>query len=277
LVGKNIINKCLSFVFEDQLLNIFILCVTDKTSLFLSIQVLSNPYIQDKTRTRNAGCVGHPLPHYEVRITKPDEPNNILLEMRGLPDKGYWNPAALPVFETKPAPPQESAKPAETNNKIIGDLYVRSPGLFKEYWRRPEETAKEFVNGWFKTGDSASFEEGVFKILGRTSVDIIKTGGFKVSALEVETYLLEHENISDIAILGVPDETWGQHIAAVIVTKDGKDIELEDLKLWAVKKMASYAVPTMIRCVKALPRNAMGKVNKKELLKSVFADAPGYE
>jgi malonyl-CoA/methylmalonyl-CoA synthetase len=235
----------------------------------LVLQVLSNPYIQDKTRARKPTCVGHPLPHYEVRITKADEPASVLFEMRGQPSKGYWNPATeLPVYEAKTTDPK---------SKIIGDLYVRGPGLFKEYWRKPEDTAKEFVDGWFKTGDSASFEEGAFKILGRTSVDIIKTGGFKVSALEVETHLLSHPNIADCAVIGVPDETWGQHIGAVVVSKNGEEITLDEVKTWATDRMASYAVPHIVKCVKLLPRNAMGKVDKKTLLKDVFTEAPKEE
>lgn len=104
-------------------------------------------------------------------------------------------------------------QPAKPNETISGDLLVKGPTVFRSYWNKPNATAKEFLpQGWFKTGDTAEYVDGSYKILGRTSVDIIKTGGFKVSALEVETSLLGHESIQDVAVVGVPDVTWGQKV-----------------------------------------------------------------
>lgn len=96
-----------------------------------------------------------------------------------------------------------------------GELLIKGPTVFRCYFNKPKATAKEFTNdGWFRTGDTSSFTEGKgFKIIGRTSVDIIKTGGFKVGALEVETHLLSHPHIVDCAVVGIPDITWGQKVS----------------------------------------------------------------
>ena len=93
---------------------------------------------------------------------------------------------------------------------------MRGSSLFTSYWRRPEVTAREFTSdGWFRTGDTARLTDGVFRILGRTSVDIIKSGGFKISALDVERRLLEHPDVQDVAVVGLPDLTWGQKVRSV--------------------------------------------------------------
>ena len=111
-----------------------------------------------------------------------------------------------------------------------------------------------------------SFSDGVYRILGRTSVDIIKSGGYKLSALEIERHLLSHDNITDIAVIGLPDMTWGQRVAAIIVCpKPENQLTLPVLKEWALQRLPSYKIPTALKVVDSLPRNAMGKVNKKEL------------
>ena len=108
----------------------------------------------------------------------------------------------------------------------------------------------------------------MFKILGRTSVDIIKSGGYKISALDVERVLLTHPDIVDVAVVGVEDQTWGQKVAAVVVINKGSTLDLGMLKLWCKDKMAKYWTPTELRLLDEMPRNTMGKVNKKELVKN---------
>ncbi|XP_043192415.1 malonate--CoA ligase ACSF3, mitochondrial-like isoform X1 [Amphibalanus amphitrite] len=154
-----------------------------------------------------------------------------------------------------------------------GELLVRGPSLFSGYWRRPEVTAREFTaDGWFRTGDTARLSDGVFSILGRTSVDIIKTGGFKISALDVERRLLEHPEVQDVAVVGLPDLTWGQKVAAVVVSS--ADLDLAGLKQWCGDQLPPYAAPTVLKVLPQMPRNAMGKVNKKQLVKDLFPE-PG--
>jgi malonyl-CoA/methylmalonyl-CoA synthetase len=155
---------------------------------------------------------------------------------------------------------------------VDGEIEVRGPAVFSEYWRRPEDTRAAFRDGWFRTGDVAVIEDGVYRLLGRTSTDIIKTGGYKVSALEIEDALREHEAIADAAVIGVPDDEWGQRVCAVVELRTGYALTLEALREWVKPRLAPYKAPRELRAVAALPRNAMGKVNKPAL--SAVADAP---
>ena len=108
----------------------------------------------------------------------------------------------------------------ETQVLASGELLVRGPSVFAEYFRRPEATASAFRDGWFVTGDTvAKDDHGYFRILGRTSVDILKSGGYKLSALEIEEALREHPAVSDVAVVGVPDETWGDRVVACVVLR----------------------------------------------------------
>lgn len=145
---------------------------------------------------------------------------------------------------------------------VDGELQVRGPGVFLEYWRRPGETRDAFDNGWFRTGDVAVIEDGSYRLLGRRSVDIIKTGGFKISALEVEEVLREHPAVADCAVVGEADDEWGERVAALIELRPGAALELEDLQAWIKPRLAPYKVPRALRCG-PLPRNAMGKVIKR--------------
>jgi malonyl-CoA/methylmalonyl-CoA synthetase len=143
-----------------------------------------------------------------------------------------------------------------------GEIEVRGPSVFAEYWGKPEATREAFRDGWFRTGDIAIVEHGVYRILGRTSIDILKTGGHKVSALEIEETLREHPAIAECAIVGVPDGEWGERVAAAIVLCDGSLLDLESLRTWAKDFLAAHKVPSRLLVVDALPRNAMGKVIK---------------
>ncbi|NWY66289.1 ACSF3 synthetase, partial [Erithacus rubecula] len=152
-----------------------------------------------------------------------------------------------------------------------GELLVKGPSVFREYWNRAKETADAFTaQGWFRTGDTAAYKDGVYWIKGRTSVDIIKSGGFKISALEVERQLLTHPHITDVAVLGAPDMVWGQRVSAVVKLRRGQMLSVRDLKDWARDTMAPYTIPTELIVVEEIPRNQMGKVNKKELLKRFY-------
>jgi malonyl-CoA/methylmalonyl-CoA synthetase len=155
-----------------------------------------------------------------------------------------------------------------------GEIEVRGPGVFQEYWRRPAATRDAFRDGWFRTGDVAVIEDGAYRILGRSSVDIIKTGGYKVSALEIEEVLREHPGVAEVAVVGVPDDEWGERVAAAVVGRPAAAMTLPDLRQWASSRLAKYKLPTRLVEVAALPRNAMGKVVKGEV-KKLFAVAQG--
>ena len=178
---------------------------------------------------RKAGYIGIPLPGVEVKLV----------------DENY--------NEVKPGEP--------------GEIIVRGKNVFKEYWNKPEATVKEFTEErWFKTGDVAIVEEGYYRIMGRNSVDIIKSGGYKISALEIEEELRKHENILDCAVVGIPNDEWGELIVSAIVVKS-KDINIEELNKWLRERMAAYKTPKKYLQVDELPRNAMGKVTKNDVKK----------
>jgi malonyl-CoA/methylmalonyl-CoA synthetase len=149
---------------------------------------------------------------------------------------------------------------------VAGEIEVRGPGMFTEYWHRPDETRGAFHDGWFRTGDLAIVEDGAYRILGRLSVDIIKTGGEKISALEIEEVLRSHPAIADCAIVGVPDDAWGARVSVAAVLRPGVTLSIDDLQAWARARLAPAKVPKAWLCVDALPRNAMGKVVKTQVV-----------
>ncbi len=176
---------------------------------------------------RRPGFVGAPLPGVEVRLVD---------------DGGADVPGGTP-----------------------GEIEVRGSSVFLEYWGRPDATRDAFRGSWFRTGDVAAVEGGAYRILGRTSVDIIKTGGYKVSALEIEEILREHPAIQECAVVGVADPEWGERVAAAVELHPAASLDLETLKRWAKERLAPYKVPRALRVVPALPRNAMGKVTKPDV------------
>lgn len=179
---------------------------------------------------RRPGWVGQPLPGVEVRLARDSAPL-----------------------------PGESGE--------TGEIEVRGPGVFLEYWGRLDATRAAFRDGWFRTGDTAVVEHGWWRILGRTSQDILKSGGYKVSALEIEDVLRGHPAIADCAVVGVRDRDWGEKICVAAELMPGRLLGLEELREWAKDRLAPYQIPKDLQCLPALPRNAMGKVVKSEVAK----------
>ncbi len=143
------------------------------------------------------------------------------------------------------------------------ELEIRGPSVFRQYWQREQATKEAFRDdGFFRTGDVAVIEDGYYRLLGRSSVDILKTGGEKVSAIEIEATLRNHPAIKDVAIVGLADETWGQRVAAAVELEKGAKLELEELRAWAKEHLASYKIPRELLIVENLPRNVLGKVQK---------------
>ncbi len=186
---------------------------------------------------RRPGHVGVPFPGVEIRLVRED---------------GSLAPEGQP-----------------------GEVQIRGPSVFREYWRRPVETAAAFVDGWFKTGDIGLLNEGSYRLLGRNSVDIIKTGGEKVSALEVEEVLREHPTVADLAVVGVPDAAWGERVCALVVPQAGTSPDGDALRSWARTRLAPYKVPSRVLFAEALPRNAMGKVTKPAVRDLFESSDPG--
>jgi malonyl-CoA/methylmalonyl-CoA synthetase len=146
-----------------------------------------------------------------------------------------------------------------------GEIEVHGPGVFAEYWGKPDATREAFRDGWFRTGDTAVVENGIYRILGRTSIDILKTGGHKVSALEIEEALRRHPAVAECAIVGIPDPEWGERVAAAIALHDGHALDLHSLRTWAGELLTAHKLPSRLLVLEALPRNAMGKVIKPAL------------
>ena len=158
----------------------------------------------------------------------------------------------------------------QVEDQMPGEILVKGANVFKEYWQRPEATQASFTNdGWFKTGDIAVIENGYYRIMGRQSVDIIKSGGYKISALEIEEVLRTNEMILDCAVVGINDDEWGELIVAAIVLKPDFINEFNDKKVsdWIVNYIASYKKPRRYLILNDLPRNAMGKVVKNDIKK----------
>ena len=181
---------------------------------------------------RRAGAVGQPLPGVQCQLF--DENDNVV---------------------------ERESEP--------GEIRIKGDNVFLEYWENEEATKSSFKDGWFCTGDVAVVEQGYYRIMGRSSVDIIKSGGYKLSALEIEGVLLTHDSISEVAVIGIEDDIWGEAVTAFVALKEGTALEFDSLKSWCEGRMSSYKIPKHLKLVDALPRNAMGKVTKpslKELL-----------
>jgi malonyl-CoA/methylmalonyl-CoA synthetase len=183
---------------------------------------------------RVPGSVGRPLPGVEVRL---------------IDETGSTAPDGTP-----------------------GEIEVRGPGVFSEYWNDPDATRAAFRDGWFRTGDVAVVEDGRYRILGRQSVDIIKTGGYKVSALEIEDALLANPDIAECAVVGLPDPEWGERVTAAVVRRPGTELTEDLVRGWARERLAPYKVPSRVHFVDALPRNALGKVVKGGLQAALVTD-----
>ncbi|MFJ6675124.1 acyl-CoA synthetase [Actinosynnema sp. NPDC091369] len=146
-----------------------------------------------------------------------------------------------------------------------GEIEVRGPNLFLEYLNRPDATREAFRDGWFRTGDLAVVEpDGYVRIVGRRATDLIKSGGYKIGAGEIENALLEHPSVAEVAVTGEPDDDLGERVVAWVVA-DGEPPAPEALSDHVARLLSPHKRPRVVRYVDALPRNDMGKVLKREL------------
>ncbi|MGV0750561.1 acyl-CoA synthetase [Mycolicibacter minnesotensis] len=174
----------------------------------------------------------------------------------------------LPLHGVQTKLVADDGGPVPHDGATIGRLAVRGPTLFNGYLNRPDATAEAFdADGWYRTGDVAVIDgDGMHRIVGRESVDLIKTGGFRVGAGEIETALLGHPAVSEVAVVGLPDEDLGQRIVAFVVPSAGGAAQPSELIDYVGRQLSAHKRPREVRLVDALPRNAMGKVLKKALL-----------
>lgn len=173
-----------------------------------------------------------------------------------------WVGLPLPGVQTRLV--DEDGAPVPHDGETIGNLQIKSPTVFSGYLNRPDATAEAFdADGWYRTGDVAVIDAGgMHRIVGRESVDLIKTGGFRVGAGEIETVLLGYPGVAEVAVVGVPDDDLGQRIVAFVVGSVVPDEVID----FVAQQLSVHKRPREVRVVDALPRNAMGKVLKKELM-----------
>jgi fatty-acyl-CoA synthase len=149
--------------------------------------------------------------------------------------------------------------------QATGELLVRGPNVFAGYWGNPEATAEAFAEGWLRTGDLAERdEEGYYRIVGRLK-ELVISGGENVYPVEIEDVLHAHPAVAEAAVVGVPDERWGEVCVAFVALKQSAVTDERELLEWCRGRLARFKVPKEIRFVSALPRSAMNKVLKDEL------------
>ncbi|KAK9458715.1 uncharacterized protein V1516DRAFT_681785 [Lipomyces oligophaga] len=219
---------------------------------------LSQPLEEEN---RKSGSVGKPLPGVHARLVDKDS-QEVLYQTVGWESESWLTST----------PPKEA-------DQVQGEIELSGPTIFREYWRKAEATESAFVTDstgakWFKTGDIAGVDGfGRWWIKGRESMDIIKSGGEKLSALEIEREILSLAGVAECAVVGLPSEVWGQSVACVMVMSDGfEPMEFADLKAQLKLRLTGYKIPKELKVIDKIPRNQMGKVNKKTLVKQVFPE-----
>lgn len=175
------------------------------------------------------GTVGRAVPHYEIKVVDPAS------------------------FERLPA-------------DTPGEIWIRGAQNAAGYWERPEETAEAFLpDGWFRTGDIGQLDADGYLFIKDRLKDLIITGGENVYSAEVEGALAAHPEVREAAVIGVPDERWGETVKAVVVLTDGSRLTSDDLREYARGRLAGYKVPRAFDFVAALPRSSTGKIQKRDL------------
>jgi fatty-acyl-CoA synthase len=236
----------------------------------------------DLTSLRTLICGGAPVP----------EPLIKLYNGRGIPiQQGYGLTETSPTVSFLGAADAlakvgSAGKPplftdiriVDGNNLVLtephakGEICVRGPNIMKGYWNRPDATAQAIdAEGWFHTGDAGFFDADGFLFIADRVKDMIITGGENVYPAEVESVLYEHPAVTEVAVIGMPDERWGEAVAAVVALKPEETLTLENLREFGGRSLARYKLPSRLFFVDALPRNPAGKVLKFEL-RDRFAD-----
>ncbi len=147
----------------------------------------------------------------------------------------------------------------------VGEIVYRGPSVMSGYWQNPSATADAFRGGWFHSGDLVRADEEGFLYVVDRKKDMIITGGENVYCAEVENALAAHPAVAELAVIGAPDERWGETPVAVAVLAPGASLTLDELREWGTARLARYKLPTVLHVVDALPRNASGKVMKTAL------------
>ena len=160
----------------------------------------------------------------------------------------------------------------ELGVREMGEIFLRSPARMVEYWRRPEETALALADGWVRTGDAGYRDEEGFVYICDRVKDMIISAGENIYPAEIENVLREHRDVADVAVIGVPDDLWGESVKAFVVPQRGATLAARDVVRHARARLAEFKVPKSVELVDALPRNASGKLLKKDLREPYWKD-----
>lgn len=259
----------------------------EKISFFFGIPTMYNFLLQvpnkneyDLSSIKRYGYGAAPMPVSLIEQTVDLFKNDQIYNLCGLTEGGpggillhpedheqYAGAGGRPILGTEVKVVNENDEPIKPGE--IGELLIRSDMMMKEYYNKPKETAETIRNGWLYTGDLATVNEvGIFTLVDRKK-DMIITGGENVYSTEVEHILYRYPDVLEAAVIGVPDDTWGERVAAVVVPKEGKTIDYEELRSFCRQHLAGYKTPTIYFEEKQLLRNASGKVLKYKLRQQI--------
>jgi acyl-CoA synthetase (AMP-forming)/AMP-acid ligase II len=240
--------------------------------------MLQSPTIdmREMSSLRYCGYGGAPAPVELIKTLKEKFPFWRLRNVYGLTEASSWV-TMLPHEETTTRPdsvglpvPIVSLRIVDAQNEDlpsgkVGEILIKGPTIFKGYWGKPEATVESMKNGWFHTGDLGRFdEEGYLYVVDRKKEMVIR-GGENVYCIEVENVLCQHPKIAEVAVTGAQDSIYGEVVKAAVVLKEGMQAFESEIQEFCKKYLADYKVPQYIKFVYSLPRNAAGKVLKKEL------------
>jgi long-chain acyl-CoA synthetase len=147
----------------------------------------------------------------------------------------------------------------------VGEIVYRGPGTMSGYWRKEKETHEAIRDGWFHTGDAGTMDADGFIYIKDRIKDMIISGGENIYPAEVEAVLAGHPNVADVAVIGIPDDTWGETVKAVVIRKPGAELSADELIEWSKDKLAGFKRPSSVDFVELIPRNPSGKILKKDL------------
>ena len=153
----------------------------------------------------------------------------------------------------------------------IGEVLYRGPGTMSGYWRRPDDTAAASRGGWFHTGDAGSMDADGFLSIRDRIKDMIVSGGENIYPAELESILMDHPAVADAAVIGVPDERWGETVHAIVVRRPGAELSADELIDWSRERLAGFKRPRSVDFTDVVPRNPSGKILKRQLREAHWA------
>ncbi len=221
------------------------------------LETFGNVFGQGYGQSESGPAICHLTKEEHLVLGKPEEK---ILSSAGQPDIGV----------------QVRIVDEEGNNQEpgeLGEIIVRSKHLMLEYWKKPEDTANTIIDGWLHTGDIGYFDENGYVYIVDRKKDMIITGGENVFPREVEEVLYRHPAVQEVAVIGIPDPYWVEKVHAVVCLKKGTSATAEDLIALCKKSLAGYKSPKSVEFMDALPKNAVGKIMKREIRQKYWTES----